>query len=80
MFSSIEMLALGFVPAEVFHLAGKMMEEKLPMPSLEVAQTITEPSAEEDLAKLRAKLAAEDISKFEENVVHQMTLNPLFDV
>ena len=50
MFSSVEMLAPGFVQAEVFHLAGKMLEGKLPMPPLEVVEAITEPSTKEDLA------------------------------
>ena len=50
------------------------------MPSLEVAQAITKPSTEEDLAKLRAKPAAEAIATFEKNVVHQMTPYPPFDV
>ena len=79
-FSYVEMPAGGFVPDEVFHLASKMLEGELPMPSLEVAQTITQPCTEEDLAKLRAKLATEAIATFEENVVHQMTPNPPFDV
>ena len=80
MFSSLEMLALGFVPTEVLHLVRKMLEDKLPMPSLEVAQVITDSFTKEDLAKLRAKVAAEAISIFEENVVHQMTPHPPFDV
>ena len=80
MFSSVEMLAPGLVLAEVFHLVGKMLEGKLPMPSPEVAQAITEPSTEEDFAKLRAKLAAEAIATFEDNVAQQMTPNPPFDV
>ena len=79
MFSSIEIFALGFVPAEVFHLAGKMLEGKLSMPFLEVAQAITEPSIEEDFAKLRAKLTAEAIATFEENIVDEMMPNPPFD-
>ena len=37
MFSSVEMLAPGFVPAEVFHLAGEMLDGKWTMRSLEVA-------------------------------------------
>ena len=64
-FSSVEMLAPDFAPAQVFHLAGKILEGKAPMPSLEVAQAIIEPSTEEDLSKLQAKLAAEAIRVFE---------------
>jgi hypothetical protein len=65
-FSSVELLAPDFKPAGVFHLAGKMLEGKVPMPSLEVAQAVTEPSTDEDLAKLRAKLATEAIAAFDE--------------
>jgi len=36
----------------MFHLAGKMLEEKILMPSLEVAQVIIEPSTKDDLVKL----------------------------
>jgi len=39
------------------------------MPSLEVAQVITEPSTEEDLIKLQAKFAIETIAIFEEGVL-----------
>ena len=80
MFCSIEMLAQGFVRAEVFHLAGKMLEANLPMPSLEVAHAITKPCTEEDLAKLGAKLGIEAIATFEENVISQRTPNPPFEV
>ena len=41
MFSSVEILASGFVPAHVFHLGGKILEGMLRMPSLEVAHAIT---------------------------------------
>jgi len=52
-FSSIEILTLDFAPTQVFHLVDKMLEGKLPMPSLEVAQAIIEPSTKEDLAKFK---------------------------
>ena len=50
------------------------------MPYVKVDYAITEPSTKEDLAKLRAKLIAEAIATFKENVVNQMTPNPPFDV
>ncbi len=78
-FSSVELLAPDFKPAGVFHLAGKMLEGKVPMPSLEMAQAVTEPSTDEDLAKLRAKLAAEAIAAFDEGASQQTEPNPSFD-
>lgn len=78
-FSSVELLAPDFKPAGVFHLAGKMLEGKVPMPSLEVAQAVTEPSTDEDLAKLRAKLAAEAIAAFDEGASQQTEPSPSFD-
>ena len=80
MFSFVEMLAQEFVPSEVFHVASKMLEGKLPMPSLEVAHGITKPSTEEDLNNLRAKIAVEAIATLEEINSHQMMPNPPFDV
>ena len=76
MFSSIDVLASDFKPARVFHLAGQMLEGKVAMPSLEVAQAVTEPSTDEDLAKLRAKLAAEAIATFDEGVSQPMMPHP----
>ncbi len=52
LFSSIEMMAPNFKPTQLFHLTSKMFKSKIPMPSLEVAQAITESSTEEDLIKL----------------------------
>jgi len=51
-FSFVEMMALNFIPVQVFHLVSNMLEQKLPMPFLEVAQAITEPSSKEDLVML----------------------------
>jgi len=65
------MLAPDFVLVQVFHLVGKMLEGKIPMPSLEVAQVITKPSMEKDLLNLRAKLVAEAIVVFDKGVLQQ---------
>jgi len=51
LFSSMEILALDFAPIQVPHLASKMLEGKLPMPSLEVVQAINKPSTK-DLVNL----------------------------
>ena len=70
----------GFVQAHLFHLVRKTLEGNLPMPSLEVVQAIIEPSTEEDLPKLQAKLAVEAIATFEENIAQQITPILPFDV
>jgi len=79
-FSSVDLLAPDFKPAGVFHLAGEMLEGKVPMPSLEVAQAVTKPSTDEDLAKLQAKLAAEAIAAFDEGASQLTEPSPSFDV
>ena len=66
-FSSVDLLATDLQPAGVFHLAGSMLEGKVPMPSLEVSQAVTAPPTEEDLVAMRAKLAAEAVAAFEAN-------------
>lgn len=42
-----------------------MLEGKVPMPSLDVAQIITSPSTDNNLTKLQAKLAVEAITTFD---------------
>jgi len=78
-FSSIEMLVLDYAPTQVFHLVGKILESKLHMPCLEVAQAITKPFTKEDLAKLQAKLATEAIVVIEEGVLQHTKPSLLFD-
>lgn len=47
------------------HLINKMLECKEPMPSLEVAQVVTKPWINENLAKLQAKIAINIVLVFE---------------
>jgi len=70
-FSFAKIFAPNFAPIQVLHLASKMLEGKVPMLSLEVAQLIIEPSMEKDLVNLQAKLAIEAIAIFEEGVLQQ---------
>ena len=66
-FTGTDLLTLDGPPARVFHLAGSMLEGKVPMPSLEVSQAVTAPPSEEDLVAMRAQLAAEAIAAFDAN-------------
>lgn len=66
-FSGVDLSIPEFQPSSVFHLAGSMLEGKVPMPSLEVAQAVVLPPSEEELVAMRAKLAAEAIAEFEAN-------------
>ncbi len=66
-FAGVDFMTPDFQPSSVFHLAGSMLEGKVPMPSLEVSQAVTAPPIEEDLVAMQAKLAAEAISAFEAN-------------
>jgi hypothetical protein len=66
-FVGVDFMAPNFHPSSVFHLAGNMLEGKVPMPSLEVSQIVTVPPTLEDLVGLQAKLATEAISAFEAN-------------
>ena len=72
-FAGVDLMTPNFHPSGVFHLAGSMMEGKVPMPSLEVSQAVTAPSTEEDLVALRAKLAAEAISAFDAKSTSSLT-------
>jgi hypothetical protein len=59
-FMSSELMAPDFKPAGVFHLAGRMLEGKADLPSLQVSQVVVDvPVAEEveNLTNLRASLA-----------------------
>lgn len=61
-------LTLNIQPAKVFHLAGRILEEKTSLPFLTMAQATTEDSAildVEDVAKRQARLAAEAITSFD---------------
>jgi len=69
MFFSIKMLASNFAPAQVFHLVGKMLKDKVSLPSLDVAQVVTESSTNDDLVKLRIKFATKAIVGFEEGAL-----------
>ena len=56
-----------FQPTKVFHLAGRILEGKTSLPFLTAAQASTDiPTSEdlEDVAKQRARLAAETIASF----------------
>jgi len=77
-FSSMEILVPDFALAQVFHLASKMLEGKIPMPSLEVAQAMIELCKEKNLVNLQAKLAYEIIVVFEEGVLQQVETTLLF--
>jgi len=68
-FSFVETLATNFAPTQVFHLVGKMLEGKAPMPSLEVSQANIEASMGKYLVNLQVKLAIEAIAVFEEGVL-----------
>jgi hypothetical protein len=66
-FSGSELMAPDFKPAGVFHLAGRMLEDKADLPSLQVSQPVVDvPVAEEveDLANLRASLTDAAIIAF----------------
>jgi len=54
-FSSLELMALGFKPTEAFHLVGTMLEGTVHLPSLQVSQAVTKVLLIEDVEKL-AKL------------------------
>ena len=59
-FSGSELMAPDLKPAAVFHLAGRMLEGKADLPSLQVSQAVVDvPVAKdvENLANLRASLA-----------------------
>lgn len=66
-FTGADLLTLDSPPARVFHLAGSMLEGKVPMPSLAVSQAVMAPPTEEDLVAMRAQLAAEAIAAFDAN-------------
>ena len=78
-FSSVDLLASDLKPAGVFYLAGRMLEGKVPMPSLEVVQAVTKPSTDEDLARLRAQLAAKAIAAFDDGASERIEPCPPFD-
>ena len=50
------------------------------MPSLNVAQAVTQPPSDEELAKLRAKLAAEAIAAFHACPLQKIDSSLAFDV
>lgn len=74
------MFILDFTLARVFYLVGKMLENKEPISSLEVAQDITKPSIEEDLAKLHTRLTVEAIAVFDKVVSQQTMPHPLSNI
>lgn len=78
-FLNIELMMPDFKPTWIFHLVGKILEGKMAMPFLNLAQAITKPSMNEDLAKLQTNLAAEAITLFDENSLHQIEPSPPFD-
>jgi hypothetical protein len=66
-FSGSELMAPDFKPAGVFHLAGRMLEGKADLPSLQISQAVVDvpvPEEVEDLANLRASLADAAIIAF----------------
>jgi hypothetical protein len=70
-FSGSELMAPDFKPAGVFHLAGRMLEGKADLPSLQVSQAVVDvPVAEEveDLAHLRASIADAAIIAFGKHI------------
>lgn len=54
-----------------------MLEGKVLMPSLHVAQVVTKFSIEEDLAKLQAKLTANTIAIFDKSDLKEININLL---
>ena len=78
-FAGMDFLTPDFQAASVFHLAGSMLEGKVPIPSMEVSQAVIAPPTEEELVALRAKLAAEAISIFEANAAPTPPLQPSED-
>ena len=47
-FSRSELMAPNFKPAKVFHLVGRMLEDKADLPSFQVSQVVVDvPVAEE---------------------------------
>jgi hypothetical protein len=75
----MDFLTPDFQAASVFHLAGSMLEGKVPIPSMEVLQAVIAPPTEDELVALRAKLAAEAISIFEANAAPTPPLQPSVD-
>ena len=68
LFTAMEWSSPEFQPTKVFHLAGRILEGKASIPSLTVAQATTDIFVSEDLeevAKRRARLAAETIASFD---------------
>ena len=66
-FSGSELMAPDLKPAAVFHLAGRMLEGKADLPSLQVSQAVVDVHVAEeveDLANLRAGLADAAIIAF----------------
>ena len=78
-FAGVDFLTPGFQAASVFHLAGSMLEGKVPMPSQEVSQAVMATPTEDELVAIRAKLAAEAISIFEANAAPTPSLQPSED-
>ena len=68
MFTVMEWSSPEFQPAKVFYLAGRILEGKASPPFLTVAQTTTnilDSEDPEEVAKRRARLAAEIIASFD---------------
>ena len=75
-FSGAELTAPGFQPAKVFNLAGKILEGKDNLPSVHVAQAVTEVSSiddTEEALRLRARLASEAVAEFQERIAIPVT-------
>ena len=68
LFMEMEWSSLKFQPAKVFHLAGRILEGKASLPSLTMAQAITDIPTSEDpkeVAKRRTRLVAKTIGSFD---------------
>lgn len=66
--TSVNFLAPHFKLAKISHMVGKILEGQVPMPSLDVAQTIMASSMVENVTKLQIKLAAKAIVPFDKGV------------
>lgn len=74
-FSGDDMMAPHFQPSIIFYLVGKLLEDKVAMPSLDIAQTMVDNCIIEELeasTQLQAKLATEAIAIFNEGKSHQI--------
>lgn len=69
------MLPLEFKLERIFQLIDKILEGKVPIPSLQVLQIITKPSIKEDLAKLQVELATKIIFIFDEDYLKEINKN-----